>query len=151
MTLKELYEEYKTWFWYSFIGAIGIIISFQVFWYTDFYNNHPYLEVLIKIILGIFSLINQTLIHDVEKAKKKAKRKKNDDYNIISNEFTPDLNMNEYKMIKLIGSGSYANIYLVENYKTKIKYAVKKLITDNEKSIEKIKKEIEILKTIIIK
>ena len=32
--------------------------------------------------------------------------------NIISNEFTPDLNMNEYKMIKLIGSGSYANIYL---------------------------------------
>ena len=68
--------------------------------------------------------------------------------NIISNEFTPDLNMNEYKMIKLIGSGSYANIYLVENYKTKIKYAVKKLITDNEKSIEKIKKEIEILKTL---
>ena len=109
---KELYEEYKTWFWYSFIGAIGIIISFQVFWYTDFYNNHPYLEVLIKKILGIFSLINQTLIHDVEKAKKKAKRKKNDDYNMFN---TSDKNSG----FKLINRLYLLNIVFKFLYKRK--------------------------------
>ena len=109
---KELYEEYKTWFWYSFIGAIGIIISFQVFWYTDFYNNHPYLEVLIKIILGIFSLINQTLIHDVEKAKKKAKRKKSDDYNMFN---TSDKNSG----FKLINRLYLLNIVFKFLYKRK--------------------------------
>ncbi len=77
---KELYDDYKTWFWYLLLGAIGIIVSFQVFWFTDFYNIHPYLEILIKIILGVFSVLNQMLIQDVEKAKKKAKKKKDDNY-----------------------------------------------------------------------
>ena len=43
---------------------------------------------------------------------------KNDDENNNNEryELSSDLNMNEYKMLKLIGNGSYANIYLVENY-----------------------------------
>ena len=81
---KELYEDYKTWFWYSFIGALGIIISFQIFWFTDFYDKYPYIEILIKIILGFFSIINQMLIQDVEKAKKKSKKKKEDEYNLFN-------------------------------------------------------------------
>ena len=64
------------------------------------------------------------------------------------NELTSDLNMNEYKMLKLIGNGSYANIYLVEHIKTKIQYAVKKIITDGENELEKIKSEINIIKAL---
>ena len=51
-------------------------------------------------------------------------------------------------MIKLIGNGSYANIYLVENHKTKVQYAAKKLIIDGENELEKIKLEINILKVL---
>ena len=68
---------------------------------------------------------------------------KNENYELNS-----DLNMNEYKMIKLIGNGSCANIYLVEHYKTKMQYAVKKIITDGENELEKIKSEINIIKTL---
>ena len=64
------------------------------------------------------------------------------------NELSNDLNMNEFKLLKLIGSGSYANIYLVENYKSKIQFAAKKIITDGENELEKIKMEIEIIKTL---
>ena len=63
-------------------------------------------------------------------------------------ELSSDLNMNEYKMLKLIGNGSYANIYLVEHIKTKIQYAVKKIITDGENELEKIKLEINIIKAL---
>ena len=81
---KKLYEEYKNQFFLSLLGAIGLIISFQVFWLTDFYEKHSFIEILIKIILGIFSIINQILITDLEKDKKKSKKKKNDDFNIFS-------------------------------------------------------------------
>ena len=81
---KKLSQKFKSQFFYSLIGAIGIIISFQIFWFTFFYDNHPYIEVLIKIILGIFSIINQMLITDLEKAKQKDKKKKNDDYYLIN-------------------------------------------------------------------
>ncbi len=69
----------------------------------------------------------------------------NNNNNIV---LSSDLNMNEYKMLKLIGNGSYANIYLVENYKTKTLYAAKKLIIDGENELEKIKLEISIIKTL---
>ena len=70
-------------------------------------------------------------------------RDENEYYELSSN-----LNMNEYKMLKLIGNGSYANIYLVEHIKTKIQYAVKKIITDGENELEKIKLEINIIKAL---
>jgi len=73
---------------------------------------------------------------------------KNNDENNNNERFelSSDLNMNEYKMLKLIGNGSFANIYLVEHYKTKIQYAAKKLIIDGENELEKIKSEINIIK-----
>ena len=77
---KKLYQEYKNQLFYAFFGGIGIILSFQVFWFTNFYEKHPYIEIIIKIILGIFSIINQMLISDLEKEKKKDKKKKDDDY-----------------------------------------------------------------------
>ena len=36
-----------------------------------------------------------------------------------SNSISDDLNINSYKIIKLIGNGSYANIYLVQELKQK--------------------------------
>ena len=81
---KKLSEKYKNQFLYSLFGALGIILSFQIFWFTNFYDNHPYIEVLIKIILGVFSIINQMLITDLEKIKKKDKKKKNDDFYLLN-------------------------------------------------------------------
>ena len=81
---KVLYEEYKKSFLYSLLGAFGIIISFQVYYFTDFYERHPYIEIIIKIILGIFSIINQMLISDLEKEKQKIKKKKNDNDDIFN-------------------------------------------------------------------
>ena len=73
---KKKYEKYKNQYLLSLLGAIGIIISFQIFWFTNFYNKHPYIEIIIKIILGVFSIINQLLMKDLEKAKSKIKKKK---------------------------------------------------------------------------
>ena len=81
---KKLYNEYKNQFFLSFFGAVGLILSFQIFWFTHYYEQHPYIEIVIKIILGIFSIINQFLMTDLEKEKNKVKKKKNDDYYNIS-------------------------------------------------------------------
>ena len=71
-------------FIYSFFGAIGIVLSFQVYFYTSFYEKHPVIEVIIKIILGGFSIVNQLLIDDIEKYQDKLKRKKkSDDFDIF--------------------------------------------------------------------
>ena len=81
-------------------------------------------------------------------------RKIEDEDNIENNnkknikEFSSDLNINEYRILKLIGSGSFANIYIIENNKSKIQYAVKKIITDGIYELDKIKNEIEIIKTL---
>ena len=96
-TSKKLSKKYKNQFFYSLFGALGIIISFQIFWFTNFYDNHPYFEVLIKIILGIFSIINQMLITDLQEEKKKDKKKKNDDFYLLK-ESSSDKN-NGFKLI----------------------------------------------------
>ena len=75
----KLYEDYKNQFLYSLFGAIGIVLSFQVYWFTTFYERHSYIEIVIKITLGIFSIVNQMLIYDLEKEKNKIKKKKKDD------------------------------------------------------------------------
>ena len=92
-----------------------------------------------------------TINNKREKKKEEEEEKDNKINNNMNkkiNEFSSDLNMNEYKMIKLIGSGSYSNIYLVQHYKSKQEYAAKKIITDGENEFEKIKMEIEIIKTL---
>ena len=75
----KLNDEYKSQFLYSLFGAIGIVLSFQVYWFTTFYQRHSFIEIVIKIILGIFSIVNQMLIYDLDKEKNKIKKKKKDD------------------------------------------------------------------------
>ena len=79
---KKFYDEYRNQFLYSLFGAISIIVSFQVFWFSNFYIQHTYIEIIVKIIITIFSFINQMLISEIEKQKRKLLRKKNDDINL---------------------------------------------------------------------
>ena len=79
---KEFYEENKIYYIISFIGAICLIASFQVYWFTSFYDEHKYIAILIKILLAIFSVFNQLLIYDIEKEKLKLTKKKNGDEEI---------------------------------------------------------------------
>ena len=55
----KLYDEYKSQFTYSLFGALGIILSFQVYYFTTFYEKHLYIGIIVKIILGIFSIVNE--------------------------------------------------------------------------------------------
>ena len=114
---KKLSAKYKNQFFYSLFGALGIIISFQIFWFTNFYENHPYIEVLIKIILGIFSIINQMLITDLEKVKKKDKKKKNDDYYLLK-----DTSSDKNTGFKLINRLYLLNIIFKLIYRKTSKY-----------------------------
>ena len=99
-----------------------------------------------SLLKSYYNTINNK--REKKKEEEEKDNKINNNKNKKINEFSSDLNMNEYKMIKLIGSGSYSNIYLVENYKSKKQYAAKKIITDGENELEKIKMEIEIIKTL---
>ena len=79
------YEENKIYYRISAIGVACLILSFQVYWFTDFYDEHKYITIFIKIILAIFSVFNQIFITDVEKEKEKARKKKDDDLDDILN------------------------------------------------------------------
>ena len=81
-----------------------------------------------------FSPIKKKINKYIEEEKK---------YEIPSN-----LNMSDYKIIDIIGNGSYSNIYLVEEIKTKTKYAIKKIIIDGEEDLQKFKNIIEIRQTL---
>ena len=62
-----------------------------------------------------------------------------------SNKFyNNNFNINDYKIIKKIGQGSFGQIYLVED-KYQNKFAMKKIIVTSEKDIKKIEKEYQIL------
>ena len=73
------YEENKIFYRIAFIGVFCLILSFQVYWFTDFYNEHKYISILAKIILGIFSVFNQIFINEVEREKEKTKKRKKKD------------------------------------------------------------------------
>jgi len=75
---------------------------------------------------------------DEEESPKKNSNKSN---NIA---ITETLNMNELKIMNMIGKGSYGNIYQVEEVKTNQKLAMKKLIADGPDELEKFKKCIEL-------
>ena len=55
-----------------------------------------------------------------------------------------NFNINDYKIIKKIGQGSFGQIYLIED-KYQNKFAMKKIIVTSEKDIKKIEKEYQIL------
>ena len=57
----------------------------------------------------------------------------------------PQFSLENYSITKQIGEGSFGAIYEVINKETKIKYAMKKIIANNIKSLENIQKEFEIV------
>ena len=68
---------------FLFLSLSGIVLnssSFQVYWFTSFYERHKYLDIFIKIILFIFSIINQIFIYEMEDEEKKKKKKEDDVY-----------------------------------------------------------------------
>jgi translation initiation factor 2-alpha kinase 4 len=82
---------------------------------------------------------------DVSKINKSLNYKIIKEYNT---KISSDLNMSDYQIISMIGSGSFANIYLVSEIKTKKKYAIKKIIADGEEDLKKFKSTIEIIQTL---
>ena len=82
---------------------------------------------------------------DVTKINKSLNYKIIKEYNT---KISSDLNMSDYQIISMIGSGSFANIYLVSEIKTKKKYAIKKIIADGEEDLKKFKSTIEIIQTL---
>ena len=59
----------------------------------------------------------------------------------------PSFNMDDYKILKPIGEGSYGKIYTIMNLQSKAKYALKKIIAHDGKEIKKIQKEFELVYT----
>ena len=64
---------------------------------------------------------------------------------ILSKGNLPIFNIDNYKIEKQIGEGSFGLIYQVKNKKSYIKYAMKKIIANNLSSLECYQKEFEIV------
>ena len=75
-TSKELFERNKILLYLSLIGVLGYILSFEVYWFSDFYERHKYFDIFIKIVLGIFSLINQMFVYDMDEEEFNIKKRK---------------------------------------------------------------------------
>ena len=82
-----------------------------------------------------------------DQSPKKSSKKTNN--NIIM--ITDTLNMNELKIMNMIGKGSYGNIYQVEEVKTNQKLAMKKLIADGPDELQKFKNNIALYIKYLIK
>ena len=65
--------------------------------------------------------------------------------NISAHCSIPNFDDKDYNYIKLIGEGSYARIYLVEDKKTKEEYALKKVMCTDYKELLRFKKEFELI------
>ena len=68
---------------YLFLSLSGIVLnasSFQVYWFTSFYEKHKYLDIFIKFILFIFSIINQIFIYEMEDQESQAQKKEDEIY-----------------------------------------------------------------------
>ena len=59
---KKFFRDYKYLVFFSLLGSTGMVLSFQTYCLTTFYIRHTYIEIFIKIALGILSLINQLTI-----------------------------------------------------------------------------------------
>ena len=73
---RTLFNRNKIVLMLALVGVAGFLLSFQVYWFTSFYENHKYLDIFIKIVLGIFSLINQMFAYDMEEEEFNLKNKK---------------------------------------------------------------------------
>ena len=64
---------------------------------------------------------------------------------ILSKGRLPVFNIDNYTIGKQIGDGSFGTIFEVTNNKTRIKYALKKIVTSDINNLEKYQKEFEIV------
>ena len=64
---------------------------------------------------------------------------------ILSKGKLPQFNIDNYKIVRQIGEGSFGLIFQVVNKKTQLKYAMKKIVANNLSSLETHQKEFEIV------
>ena len=76
---QELFRRNRILLFLALTGVILFVLSFQVYWFTTFYERHKILDIFIKIILGIFSLINQMFVYDMEEEEYNLRRRKGED------------------------------------------------------------------------
>ena len=76
---QELFRRNRILLFLALAGVILFGLSFQVYWFTTFYERHKILDIFIKIILGIFSLINQMFVYDMEEEEYNLRRRKGED------------------------------------------------------------------------
>ena len=56
--------------------------------------------------------------------------------------------MNKYRIIKLLGSGSFGKVYLVKNILTNKEYALKRISYSDKNSLKDYKNELAVLKLV---
>ena len=76
---QELFRRNRILLFLAFAGVILFGLSFQVYWFTTFYERHKILDIFIKIILDIFSLINQMFVYDMEEEEYNLRRRRGED------------------------------------------------------------------------
>ena len=82
------------------------------------------------------SIKNNSLLY--ENIQRKLKK-------ILSKGKLPVFNIDNYKIGRQIGDGSFGTIFEATNNKTRIKYALKKIVTSDMNNLEKYQKEFEIV------
>ena len=75
---RELFNRNRILLFLALSGVILFGLSFQVYWFTSFYERHKILDIFIKIILAIFNLINQMFVYEMEEEEYNLRRRKED-------------------------------------------------------------------------
>ena len=73
---RDFFANNRIIFILAFIGSIGMILNFQTFWLTNYFENHRYIELFVKIALALFSLVNQFLVYELDEEKHNSRRKR---------------------------------------------------------------------------
>ena len=83
----KLYKKDSVLLFLSLSSIVLNVSSFQVYWFTSLYERHKYLDIFIKIILFIFSIINQIFLNEMEEDEyqMKMEKKKDDFYDSYTN------------------------------------------------------------------
>ena len=82
----ELFRRNRILLFLALTGVILFVLSFQVYWFTTFYERHKILDIFIKIILGIFSLINQMFVYEMEEEEYNLRKRKGEDLSPYMND-----------------------------------------------------------------
>ena len=83
----KLYKKDSVLLFLSLSSIVLNVSSFQVYWFTSLYERHKYLDIFIKIILFIFSIITQIFLNEMEEEEyqMKMEKKKDDFYDSYTN------------------------------------------------------------------